>query len=70
VDNLIDHARLPTRAPANMDFQSFMKYMSVDKKVEAGEIRFVLLKAIGEAIITSEYDSKLLEATVEAHHAI
>ncbi len=70
VDNLIDHARLPTRAPANMDYQAFMKYMSVDKKVEAGEIRFVLLKSIGEAIITSEYDSKLLEATVEAHHAI
>ena len=70
VDNIIDHARLPTRAPANMDFQAFMKYMSVDKKVEAGEIRFVLLKSIGKAIITSEYDSKLLEATVEAHHAI
>jgi 3-dehydroquinate synthase len=70
VDNLIDHARLPTRAPANMDYQTFMKYMSVDKKVEAGAIRFVLLKSIGEAIITSEYDSKLLEATVEAHHAI
>jgi len=63
VDNLIDHARLPTRAPANMDFKT-------DKKVEAGAIRFVLLKAIGEAIVTADYDSNLLAATIEAHHAI
>ncbi len=70
VDNLIDHAQLPTRAPANMDYKTFMKYMSVDKKVEAGAIRFVLLKALGEAIITADYDEKRLEATIEAHHAI
>ena len=70
VDNLIDHARLPTRAPANMDYATFMKYMSVDKKVEAGAIRFVLLKAIGQAIITSDYDDRLLKATIEAHRAI
>jgi len=70
VDNLIDHARLPTRAPANMDFKKFMQYMSVDKKVEAGAIRFVLLKALGEAVITADFDHRLLEATIEAHHAI
>lgn len=70
VDNLIDHAQLPTRAPVNMDYKTFIKYMSVDKKVEAGAIRLVLLKALGEAIITADYDEKRLEATIEAHHAI
>lgn len=70
VDDIIDHARLPTRAPANMDFKTFMKFMSVDKKVEAGAIRFVLLKSIGEATIMSDYDTKMLEATIEAHRAI
>lgn len=70
VDNLIDHAQLPTRAPANMDYGTFIKYMSVDKKVEAGAIRLVLLKALGEEIITADYDEKRLEATIEAHHAI
>ena len=70
IDNIIDHAQLPTRAPANMDFDTFMKYMSVDKKVEAGVIRLVLLKAIGQAIITSEYDMALLSDMIHAHQAI
>lgn len=70
IDNIIDFARLPTRAPANMDIDTFMKYMSVDKKVESGAIRFVLLKAIGEAIITADYNHDLLVETINAHHAI
>lgn len=70
IDNIIDHARLPTRAPASMDYATFMKFMSVDKKVEAGAIRLILLKAIGQALITSDYDAQLLKQTLEAHHAI
>jgi len=70
IDNIIDHAQLPTRAPANMDYAMFMKYMSVDKKVEAGEIRLVLLRSIGQAMITADYDPQLLKQTLEAHHAI
>jgi len=69
IDNIIDAAQLPTRSPSNMDFDVFMKYMSVDKKVEAGAIRFVLLKAIGQSIITSDYDPALLKQTITAHHA-
>jgi len=69
IDNIIDGARLPTRSPVNMDYDKFMKYMSVDKKVEAGAIRFVLLKAIGKAVITSDYDDALLQETINAHHA-
>ena len=69
IDNIIDSARLPTRSPLNMDYDSFMKYMSVDKKVEKGAIRFVLLEKLGHAIITSDYDPDLLRQTIEAHHA-
>jgi len=69
IDNIVDSALLPTRSPSNMGYDSFMKYMSVDKKVEAGAIRFVLLKAIGQAVITSAYDQDCLQQTIEAHHA-
>ena len=31
--------------------------MSMDKKVIAGEIRLVLLKSIGEAVVTADYPS-------------
>jgi len=70
IENIIDSAQLPTRAPAHMDYASFMRYMSVDKKVEAGNIRLVLLQALGRAIITADYDPLLLKTTIETHHAI
>jgi 3-dehydroquinate synthase len=44
--------------------------MSVDKKVEAGSIRLILLEALGKALITADYDPQLLKATIDAHHAI
>ena len=70
IENILDKARLPTRAPANMDFETFMKFMAVDKKVEAGSIRLILLRRIGEALITADYDPQLLKTTIDAHHAI
>ncbi|MGD8784197.1 MAG: 3-dehydroquinate synthase, partial [Thioalkalispiraceae bacterium] len=69
IDNIIDAARLPTRSPVNMDFEKFMRYMTVDKKVEAGAIRLVLLESIGNAFITADYDETLLKQTIDAHHA-
>ena len=70
VENLIDKALLPTRAPANMDFDTFMSIMAVDKKVRAGKINLVLLRAVGDAFITSEFDPDLLRETINAHRAL
>ena len=70
IENMIDSAQLPTRAPAHMDYSTFLKYMSVDKKVEAGSIRLILLQALGQAVITADFAPQLLKATIDAHHAI
>ncbi len=70
IESLLVRARLPTRAPAHMDYATFMKYMSIDKKVQQGRIRLVLLKKIGEAVITADYDATLLKATIDEHHAL
>ena len=70
VENLIDKALLPTRAPANMDFDTFMTIMAVDKKVRAGKINLVLLRAIGDAFVTSEFSTDLLRETITAHRAL
>ena len=70
IENIVDRAQLPTRAPAQMDYANFIKYMSVDKKVEAGSIRLILLQALGKSLITAEFDPQLLKATIDAHHAI
>lgn len=69
-EELIDRAALPTRAPAYMDYNHFMERMAVDKKVRDGKINFVLLKAIGDAVVTNEFDDGLLRETIEAHRAL
>jgi 3-dehydroquinate synthase len=38
--------------------------MAGDKKVQAGTIRLVLLKRIGEAYVTGQYERALLERTL------
>jgi 3-dehydroquinate synthase len=64
IDRLVARAGLPTRAPAGLDAQRFLQLMAVDKKVEAGKLRLVLLKSIGEAVVTRDFDPGLLEQTL------
>jgi len=40
--------------------------MSVDKKVRAGRIRLVLLRALGAATFTADYPDEALSATLAA----
>ncbi|HID49835.1 MAG TPA: 3-dehydroquinate synthase, partial [Chromatiales bacterium] len=70
VEDLIDKALLPTRAPAHMDFERFMAIMAVDKKVRGGKINLVLLRAIGDAFVTDQFDPEKLRETIEAHRAL
>jgi len=70
VDNLLDMAMLPTRAPHFMDYDHFIELMAVDKKVRAGKINLVLLKKMGDAMVTDDFDTQLLKQTIEAHRAV
>jgi 3-dehydroquinate synthase len=40
--------------------------MSADKKVQAGRVRLVLLRAIGEAYVTGDYPDAALQDTLQA----
>ncbi|MFT7234903.1 MAG: 3-dehydroquinate synthase [Methylophagaceae bacterium] len=57
-------AGLPITTPEEMTAAEFMRLMSVDKKVQLGRIRLILLKAVGEAIISDDYDSAKLTETL------
>lgn len=63
---LLQRAKLPTKAPADMTPEQFVDLMGVDKKVLDGRLRLVLLKSIGHAIVTSDIDTKLLMETFAA----
>jgi 3-dehydroquinate synthase len=40
--------------------------MAVDKKVLAGRLRLVLLRGIGDAVVTGDFDPQTLRACLEA----
>lgn len=61
---LLQKAGLPTKAPAEMTVQQYMDIMSIDKKVDRGVIKFVLLERLGKAIVTSDYNPEFLEQTL------
>ncbi len=62
---LILKAGLPAVAP-DLGFDKYLDLMGLDKKVEGGKIRFVLLKALGEAVLSADVPAALLQETIAA----
>jgi 3-dehydroquinate synthase len=65
VQAIIESANLPVKLPQNMTPERFLELMSVDKKVIDGELRLVLLKTLGEAVVTSEADWNTVVEAIE-----
>ncbi len=63
VEKLLSRAKLPTRGPA-LGPARMKELMAVDKKVQDGCIRLVLLRALGEAVVTDQFDPALLDQTL------
>ncbi len=63
---LIARAGLPVRPPPQITAEQFMSLMSVDKKVQSGKIRFILLRGLGDAVIESDIDPAMLQQTLTA----
>ncbi|UJP06460.1 MAG: 3-dehydroquinate synthase [Nitrosomonas sp.] len=58
-------ADLPVTAP-RMPVEKYLQLMTLDKKVEAGKIRFIVLNRIGEAVMRSDIASDILHDTLLA----
>jgi 3-dehydroquinate synthase len=67
---LIDRAGLPVAPPWSMTSEQFLNLMSVDKKVQSGKIRFVLLRGIGHAVLESGIAPALLDETLTAGNTL
>ncbi|MFW5454712.1 3-dehydroquinate synthase [Thioalkalivibrio sulfidiphilus] len=61
---LIARAGLPVDPPPEITAERFAELMSVDKKVLDGQLRLVLLRGIGEAVVTADFDPAALDATL------
>lgn len=64
IKQLLIAVNLPIHAPKEMTEEQFMSLMSVDKKVQDGHIRLILLKGIGQAIMSDDYDENKLSETL------
>ncbi|MEW6591756.1 MAG: 3-dehydroquinate synthase, partial [Pseudomonadota bacterium] len=62
---IIRAAGLPDVAP-DLGVDKYLEYMGHDKKVEGGRMRFVLLKALGEAVITGDVPTEVLTGVLTA----
>ena len=62
---LIRAAGLPDAAP-DLGVATWLDYMGHDKKVEGGKMRFVLLKRLGEAVITGDVPTDVLTGVLTA----
>ncbi len=67
IAELLQRAGLPVTPPEEMDVARYLKLMMVDKKVQQGRIRLVLLKEIGKAFVSDDYEPGLLEETLASH---
>ena len=66
IETMLLKLSLPVTLPDNFDPEKMRELMSVDKKAKDGVLFLILLKGIGEAVITSEFDEELLMKTL--HH--
>lgn len=62
---LFERANLPTEGPPSLDIETYMQLMGLDKKVVGGKLRFVLLEAMGYAVV-SEVPEDMLRRTLAA----
>ena len=63
---LIEKAGLPTALPATVEDDNILSLLQGDKKVEDGQVRFVLPQGIGSAIVTGDVTHEVIRAALEA----
>ena len=63
---LLQQAGLPVTPPKDISVEQYLKAMSIDKKAVDGQIKLVLLNAIGEAFVSADYNQDKLLQTLNA----
>lgn len=61
---LLERAGLPVQAP-RLGVDRYLELMGLDKKVEGGKLRLVLLRRIGSAYLAADFDHGLLREVLE-----
>ena len=65
IRNIFLAVNLPVTLPEQLSTSQMLDLMSVDKKAKDGQLYLVLLKEIGNAFVTNEFDPEKLTATLK-----
>mmetsp|Transcript_826 Transcript_826/g.1170 ORF Transcript_826/g.1170 Transcript_826/m.1170 type:complete len:163 (+) Transcript_826:29-517(+) len=68
--DLFKRAHLPVDVPRDQGLtpEVFKSYMAVDKKVENGQLRLILLKgALGQCVLTGDFDYDVFDAILDKY---
>ncbi len=66
IEDLLESVSLPTRIPSHIKPDALLQAMQHDKKKRAGQLRFILLRGIGQAFVSDEVSAKDIKDTVSA----
>lgn len=66
---ILVRAGLPVIPPQDMTAETFLTHMAVDKKNIDGQIRLVLLRDLGDAVITADYPADILQRVLTADYS-
>lgn len=61
LEHLLDRLQLPRFFPSRITVSEMLQAMQLDKKIQNGKLRLVLLKKLGEAVVTDDFDHSLLD---------
>lgn len=61
---LLERAGLPNKPPTSVSPMQLLAPMRRDKKIRKGRLRLILLKGIGQAVVTEDFDPQLLGDTL------
>ncbi len=67
ITSLLKKAMLPIVPPSTMKREQFMRLMAGDKKNVDGQLRLVLMRKIGDAVVTDQFDSNALKETLDSY---
>jgi 3-dehydroquinate synthase len=62
---LLEKAQLPTRLPPSIDISAILTTLQTDKKVKAGQVRFVLPRQIGTVIVTDQVTPDIIRTVLQ-----
>lgn len=66
LETILARLSLPTRIPSNLALDGLLAAMRVDKKRARGQLRFVLLRAVGDVFVTADVPLEQVRQTTAA----